>query len=136
VVERVVDIPLLVDRVLGVLHVLYGSRVVEPRRISLAPDRRQIDERVGAVAADDPDGDAASHTALNGRPIIPIMQVDADLLRLGEIEPTREIRSVVSRLQPHIHDPVASSDHGRLVVGVSGVNVGVAEQLVVIAIGY
>src|ERR1700682_2787242 len=123
VIERVVDIDLLVDRVRRVHHVVYVSDVVEPRRISPASNDRIIDEDVVAVAADDPYGDAALDISFDGRAIVAPVQVDPDLLRLARVESPREIRRGASRLYANVHDPIARADHCRLVIRVGAVNV-------------
>src|SRR5258706_16309057 len=102
VIERVVDVDLLVDSVLRVLHVLYGAGIVEPRRISLAAYCRLIDEGVGPVSADDSHRDALSHIPFDGCLVIAAVQIDADLLRFTQIEPPAEIGSPVSGLDANI----------------------------------
>src|SRR5258706_6551880 len=102
VIERVVDVDLLVDRVLRVLHVLYGAGIVEPRRISLAAHCRLIDEGVGPVSADDSHRDALSHISFDDSLVIAAVQIDADFLRFTQIEPPAEIGSPVSGLDANI----------------------------------
>ena len=134
VVERVVDVDLLSDRIVGVLHVLHEAGIVEPGRISLATDRRQIDEAVVAVAADDSHLDAAAYVTLDPRLIVAAVQVDANLLRFIGGEPSSEIGRVVTRLDADVDDAIGGSNHGCLIVRVRAVDVGSPPQLAIIAV--
>src|SRR6266550_6197150 len=124
VVERVVDVDLLVDGVLRVFHVLHGPGIVEPRRIPLASDRREIDEGVGTVSPDDPHRNTPSHISFDSGPVVPAMQIDADLFRFTEVESPLEVGGAVPGLDTDIHDSLAGAHHRRLIVGISAVDVG------------
>src|ERR1700681_3125537 len=87
------------------------------------------------VPADDSYRDAASDIPFDRRPIVAAVQIDANLPGFARVESPREVRSVVSRLDPNINDPIPGTDHGRLIVGVCAVYVGYCPQLAVIAIG-
>src|SRR3954470_8441987 len=91
-IERVIEVDPLVDGVLRVLHVVHGSGVVEARRIAAAAHRREIDQTVRPVAADDAHRNASAHVSLYARPVVAAVQIDPDLFRLIRVEAAREIR--------------------------------------------
>src|SRR5882762_5803249 len=123
VVERVVDVDLLVDRILRVLHVLHCPGIVEPRRIPLASHGREIDEGVGAVATDDPYRNTPAHVSFDGSPVVAAVEIDANLFRFTQVEPPLEVGSAVPGLETNIHDSLAGAHHGRLIVGIGGMDV-------------
>src|SRR5258706_12064624 len=136
VIERVVDVDLLVDSVLRVFHVLHCSGIVEQRRIPLASNSREIDEGVGSVAADDPHRNTPTHIPFDGSPVVSAMEINADFFRFTKVESPLEVGRAVSGLDANIHDSLAGAHYSRLIVGISAVYVGDSPQLVVITIGY
>src|SRR6266481_5254326 len=136
VIERVVDVDLLVDGVLRVFHVLYCSGIVEAGRIPLASHGREIDEGVGSVAADDPHRNTPAHIPFDGSPVVSAVEINADFFRFTKVESPLEVGRTAPGLDANIHDSLAGAHYSRLIVGISAVYVGDSPQLVVITIGY
>src|SRR6267154_2554488 len=116
VVERVVDVDLLVDGVLRVFHVLHCSGIVEPRRIPLASHGREIDEGVGSVAADDPHRNTPAHIPFDGSPVVSAVEINADFFRFTKVESPLEVGRTVTGLDANIHDSLAGAHYSRLLV--------------------
>ena len=111
-VERVVDVDLLINGIARVLHVVDSSRVIKPRRVSAAAHRRHVAKRVGAVAADNAHRNAASDRSRNCRTIASAVQVDSNLPGLSEGEPSREIRRIIPRLENDVDKSVPGARDG------------------------
>src|SRR6266699_1040616 len=124
VIERVVDVDLLVDGVLRVFHVLHCPGIVEPCRIPLASHGREIYEGVGSVAADDPHRNAPAHIPFDSSPVVSAVKIDADFFRFAQGESPLEVGRAVSGLETYINNSFAGADYGRLIVGIGRVDVG------------
>src|SRR2546423_2253757 len=134
VIERHVDVCLLVERIARVLHIVDRPLIVNPRRARSATYRRDVANRVGAVSADHPHRDAAAHVTIDDGLIIATVKIDANLLRFTRIESPRKIWSVVSRLENDIDNSITDAHDVELIVGIGSVNIGDSPQLRVVSI--
>ena len=98
--------PPVEHRVRPVRHAGHRSRIVQARGVPLSGHRRRIDECVGAVPADDSDGNALLHMTRHERRVVAAVQVDEDLRRLARVEASsKERRS--SRLEADVDHAIA-----------------------------